>query len=72
MDILIIDTEKYSTDEIENIVKDWEEKTGNTVLMIPKDIGIIRNLTVGQIISIRDWLNEIIEANLPQEGETIE
>lgn len=71
MDILMIDTEKYNVDIIEDIVKNWEEKTGNTVLMIPKDIGIIRNLTVGQIISIRDWLNEIIEANLPQ-GETTE
>lgn len=72
MDILIVDTEKYSTEEIEKIVNNWEETTGNKVLMIPKDIGIIKSLTVGQIISIRDWLNEIIEANLPQEGETIE
>lgn len=69
MDILMIDLDKYGPEEVEALIKKWNEVTQNQILILPKDIGVMRDLSIEQITSIRDWLNEILENGVNQEEE---
>ena len=68
MDILMVDFDKYTPDKVQSIVDEWKNLTNNNLLILPKDIGVIRELSVEALIQIRDWINEILEPE-PEVGE---
>lgn len=65
MDILLFDMDKYSPKNLEPIIDKWYEQTGNFLMVLPKNTGLIRDINLEQLISIRDFINEIIENNTP-------
>ena len=67
MDILLFDMDKYSPSDLKPIVDKWHEQTGNFLMVLPKDMGLIRDISLEQLITIRDFINEIIENNTPVE-----
>lgn len=62
MNILIVDTDKIGLDAAEEICKKVANKTGCDLIVIPKGIDIIQDISVDWMKMIRDRLDEKIKA----------
>lgn len=60
MVILRIDFNKHDPEEIESITDITAEKTKEDVLVLPSDIDIIRDLSVEQLIKIKEFIEDVI------------
>ena len=62
MNILIVDIDKIGLDAAEEICKKVANKTGCDLIVIPKGIDIIQDISVDWMKMIRDRLDEKIKA----------
>jgi hypothetical protein len=62
MNVLIVDTDKIPLDAAEEIFKKVANKTECDLLVIPKGIDIIQDISVDWMKMIRDRLDEKIKA----------
>lgn len=61
MNIFIVDTEQIDLSTAAEIFKNCCEKLGQEVLVIPKGIDIMQDVSVDWMIMIRDMLDERIK-----------
>ena len=62
MNVLIVDTDKICLDEAEEICRKVANKTEFDLIVIPKGIDIIQDISVDWMKMIRDRLDEKIKA----------
>lgn len=62
MNVLIVDTEKIDLDTVQKVFDDCADKTIDDLLVIPKGIDILQDISVDWMKMIRDVLDEKIKA----------
>ena len=62
MNVMIVDTDKFDLDLLQKIFKDYTDKSDDDLLMIPKGIDILHDISVDWMKMIRDTLDEKIKA----------
>ena len=61
MNVLIVDTDKIALDVLEEIFKKVADKSFDDLIVIPKGIDIMQDISVDWMKMIRDRLNEKIK-----------
>lgn len=61
MNVLIVDTDKISVDRYYQICKDCMAKTTDDLVVIPKGIDILQDISVDWMRMIRDKMDEKIK-----------
>lgn len=61
MNVLIVDTDKISVDQCHQICKDCMAKTTDDLVVIPKGIDILQDISVDWMRMIRDKMDEKIK-----------
>ena len=73
MNVLIVDTNKIDLDTTRKVFDDCCDKTTDDLLVIPKGIDIMQDISVDWIKMIRDTLDEKIKAlESDVDGENME
>jgi hypothetical protein len=62
MNVLIVDTNKIDLDTVQKVFDACADKTMDDVLVIPKGIDILQDISVDWMKMIRDRLDEKIKA----------
>ncbi len=62
MHVLIVDTDKISLDQFNQIFNDCMDKSTDDLLVIPKGIDILQDISIDWMKMIRDVLDEKIKA----------
>lgn len=62
MNILIVDTEQIDLVTASNFCKEYSERLAKEILVIPKGIDIIQDISIDWMIMIRDELDRRIKA----------
>lgn len=62
MTILIVDTDQIDLTTASNFCKESSEKLGEEILVIPKGIDIMQDVSIDWMIMIRDELDRRIKA----------
>ena len=61
MNVLIVDTDKINVDRCHQICKDCMAKTTDDLVVIPKGIDILKDISVDWMRMIRDKMDEKIK-----------
>lgn len=62
MNVLIVDTEKIDLDTVRKVFDNCADQTTDGLLVIPKGIDILQDISVDWMKMIRDTLDEKIKA----------
>ena len=61
MNIILIDTEKYPPDSIQEIVNSIKEfSTEDKWIFLPKDFGVLLDCSIEQLYSVREYIDDVI------------
>lgn len=60
MNVLIVDTDKIAVDQLHLVFNDFVSKTKDDLIVIPKGIDIMQDISVDWMKMIRDRLDEKI------------
>lgn len=61
MNIILIDTEKYTPDRIQEIVNSIKEfSKEERWIFLPKDINVLLDCSTEQLYSVREYINDAI------------
>ena len=60
MNVILVDTKKYSVDCIQDIVNYIKQQSKDEWIFLPKDFNVLLDCSIQQLYDIRNYINDVI------------